>query len=42
MQMIDNQRLNNPTKELAEQDFFELAGTDTPKSTRSRGTKNHR
>jgi hypothetical protein len=42
MQMINNQRLNNPTKEVAEQDLFELVGTDTPKSTRSRSTKNRR
>jgi hypothetical protein len=42
MQMINNQHLNTPTKEVAEQDFFELVGTDTPKSTRSRGTRNRR
>ena len=42
MQMINNQRLNNPTKEVAEQDFFELVGTDTPKATRSRSTNNRR
>jgi hypothetical protein len=32
MQMIDNERLNNPAEELAEEEFFELVGTDTPKS----------
>jgi hypothetical protein len=42
MQMINNQRLNNPTKEVAGQDFFELVGTDPPKSTRSYSTKNRR
>jgi hypothetical protein len=32
MQMIDNERLNNPAEELAEEEFFELVGTDTPKA----------
>ena len=36
MQMIDNQRLNNPAEELAEEEFFGLVGTDTPKSEPAR------
>jgi hypothetical protein len=36
MQMIDNPRLNNPAEELAEEKFFELVATDTPKSEPAR------
>jgi hypothetical protein len=31
LQMTNNQPLNNPAEELAEEECFELVGTDTPK-----------
>jgi hypothetical protein len=37
--MINNKRLNNPTKEVAEQDFFELVGTDTHQNQPARAVQ---